>query len=193
MKRASIYKIFTKMPVLETERLILRKMCVTDARDMYEYSRNPAVTEYLTWWPHADEAYTRNYLSYLSTRYRVGDFYDWAITLKESGKMIGTCGFTRFDFTNDVAEVGYVLNPEYWGKGIAAEALFEVIKFGFSSLDIHRVEGKYIAGNEKSRRVMEKVGMKFEGIRRESMKIKGKYRDIGTCSLLRAEFCYNYS
>lgn len=193
MKRSSIYKIFTKIPVLETERLILRKMCVEDAQDMYEYSKKPEVTEYLTWSPHPDEVYTRNYLSYLATRYRVGDFYDWAITLKESGKMIGTCGFTRFDFTNDVAEVGYVLNPEYWGCGIAAEALLEVIKFGFLNLDIHRAEGKYIEGNEKSRRVMEKVGMKFEGIRRESMKIKGKYQNIGTCSLLREEFCYNRS
>ena len=188
IKRASIYKIFTRMPTLETERLKLRRMTVSDAHDMYEYAKNPEVTRYLTWYPHPDEEYTRDYLEYIGTRYRTGDFYDWAITLKENGKMIGTCGFTRFDFTDDSAEMGYVLNPAYRGKGIAPEALYAALQFGFDNLGLHRAEAKFIEGNDASRRVMEKVGMTFEGILRGSMLIKGEYKNIGICAVLREEF-----
>ncbi|MBR3965549.1 MAG: GNAT family N-acetyltransferase [Clostridia bacterium] len=176
------------MPELETERLILRKMRADDASDMYEYAKRRDVTEFLTWVPHPDKRYTKDYLEYLGTRYRVGDFFDWAITLKENGKMIGTCGFTSFDYANDCAEMGYVLNPDYRGRGIAPEALRAVLDFGFSNLALHRAEAKFIEGNDASRRVMEKVGMKFEGIRRGGMLIKGDYRNIGICAVLRDEF-----
>ncbi|MBE6538633.1 MAG: GNAT family N-acetyltransferase [Ruminococcaceae bacterium] len=188
IKRATIYKIFTRMPDIETERLLLRRMRADDAEDMYEYASDSEVTRYLTWFPHPDSRYTRDYLEYLGTRYRVGDFFDWAITLKESGKMIGTCGFTSFDYTNDSAEMGYVLNPKYRGQGIVPEALRAVLDFGFGNLALHRAEAKFIEGNEASRRVMEKVGMKFEGIKRGGMLIKGEYRDIGICAVLRDEF-----
>lgn len=188
IKKAFIYKIFTKMPVLETERLRLRRMLVTDSTDMFEYSSDPKVTKYLTWYPHPDADYTHDYLEYIGTKYRTGDFYDWAITLRSNGKMIGTCGFTRFNFTDDSAEVGYVLNPAYWGQGIAPEALSAVLKFGFDKLSLNRMEAKYIDGNDASRRVMEKVGMKYEGTLRSSMLIKGEYKNIGICSILRSEY-----
>ncbi len=176
------------MPNLETDRLILRKLMAKDAEDMYEYACLSEVTEYLTWFPHPDSSYTRDYLEYLGTRYRVGDFFDWAITLKENGKMIGTCGFTSFDFSNDSAEMGYVLNPRFRGQGIAPEALRAVMNFGFENLGLHRAEAKFIEGNTASLRVMEKVGMSFEGIRRGGMLIKGEYRNIGICSILKDEF-----
>ncbi len=188
IKRALIYKIFTRMPEIETDRLLLRKMLTRDADDMHEYAKRNDVTEYLTWYPHPDRQYTHDYLEYIGTRYRAGDFFDWAVTLKSSGKMIGTCGFTSFDFANDCAEMGYVLNPLYRGRGIMPEALSAVMKFGFDNLALNRAEAKFISGNDASRRVMEKVGMKFEGIRRGGMLIKGDYRDIGICAVLRDEF-----
>ena len=89
---------------------------------------------------------------------------------------------------SDSAEVGYVLNPEYWGKGIATEALERVLQFGFEELHLHRIEAKFMQGNERSRRVMEKVGMSIEGVLRESMMIKGNYMNIGVCSILRSEW-----
>lgn len=176
------------MPTLSTERLTLRKMLVGDCYDMNEYARRADVTEYLTWSPHPSVDYTKEYLAYLSHHYTLGDFYDWALILKEENKMIGTCGFTRFSFPNDSAEVGYVINPKYRGRGLAPEALGEVIRFGFSTIGLNRIEAKYIVGNEASRRVMEKVGMRFEGVLRGGMKIKERYRDIGVCAVLAKEF-----
>ena len=102
--------------------------------------------------------------------------------------MIGTCGFTSFSYAHNVGEIGYVLNPDYWGRGIAVEAVRAVMRFGFFTLNLHRIEAKYIVGNARSRRVMEKAGMVFEGIQRESMYIGDSYKDIGICAILFSDY-----
>jgi ribosomal-protein-alanine N-acetyltransferase len=176
------------MPELETERLVLRRMRLVDAEDMYEYARQTEVTRYLLWSPHPDISHTQDYLRYIASRYATGSFYDWAMVLKKNGKMIGTCGFTRFDFRHDCGEIGYVINPAYQGQGIATEAVARVIRFGFENLGLNRIECKYMPDNIASRRVMEKNRMVFEGIRRQGMLIKGEYRDVAICSILKEEF-----
>ena len=188
MKKDTVYNLFSRIPTLETPRLILRGMRVSDAADMYAYAKDPAVTEFLTWYPHASEEETRRYLTYVGQRYRTGDFYDWSVVDRESGHMIGTCGFTSFNCPADSGEIGYVLNPDYRGRGLATEAVRRVLVFGFEELSLHRIEAHFIQGNHASRRLMERVGMTFEGFSRESMKIKGQYRTIGTCAVLRSEF-----
>ena len=188
MKKETVYRVFSNIPTLETDRILLRRMAVSDADDMFDYARREETTRYLTWYPHRDVSYTRDYLRYLSQRYRVGSFYDWALECKENHRMIGTCGFTSFDFANNAGEIGYVIHPDYRGHGVAPEACRAVMTFGFSELGLHRIEAKYILGNDASEHVMEKLGMKPEGVRRGSMLIKGKYRDIGVCAILRDEF-----
>ena len=181
-------KIFSNIPTMATERLVMRDMRVGDCFDMYEYAKNSEVTKYLTWSPHPDLEYTKQYLNSLKYHYEMGMFYDWALILASENKMIGTCGFTRFNLANNSAEIGYVINPSFHGKGIAVEAARKVLEFGFDNLGLNRVEAKYIIGNDPSRRVMEKLGMTFEGVARRSMCVKGVYRDIGTCAILREEF-----
>lgn len=176
------------MPTLETERLILRPMRVSDADDMFDYARREDVTTYLLWAPHPGKSYTESYLRYLQGRYALGEFYDWAVVEKEGGKMIGTCGFTRIDFPHDGGELGYVLNPDYHGRGYATEAAERVLRFGFEVLELHRIEAKFIKGNEASLHVMEKLGMQFEGYRRDGMLVKGSYRTIGVCAILKDEY-----
>ncbi len=188
MRKEKIYRVFSHLPELTTERLTLRKMLVADTSDMYEYASREEVTRYLTWMPHSDRSYTREYLQYLGNRYSAGMFYDWAIVYEPDCKMIGTCGFTSFNCSHDSAEVGYVLNPEYWGKGIAPEAVSRVLEFGFEDLGLHRIEARFMEENDRSRRVMEKVGMTFEGIIREGMFVKGNYVNVGVCSVLASEW-----
>ncbi len=188
MKKEKIYRVFSHLPELTTPRLTLRRMAVSDTFDMYEYASRQDVTKYLTWYPHPDRDFTREYLGYLGNRYSAGMFYDWAVIYEPDCKMVGTCGFTSFNCASDSAEVGYVLNPEYWGKGIATEALRRVLRFGFDELHLHRIEARFIEGNDRSRRVMEKVGMQFEGIRREAMLIKGSYLNIGVCAILQSDW-----
>ncbi len=188
MKKEQICRVFSHLPELTTSRLILRRMCVEDAEDMYAYARRSEVTRYLLWSPHPDIYYTRDYLRYLMTRYAAGSFYDWGVVCKEDGRMIGTCGFSCFDFAHDAAEIGYVLNPDYRGCGFAPEAVRTVLAFGFDHLGLHRIEARFMEGNTPSLRVMQKVGMQFEGYRREAMMVKGAYRTVGYCSLLEQEY-----
>ena len=186
MKREFIHEIFSKMPIFETKRLILRPMRMFDAFDMYEYARMPETSRFLTWSPHNDIEYTKNYLAFVIDKCKAGEFYDWAVVLKgDEEKMIGTCGFSRIDFSNDVGEIGYVINPCYHGNGYATEAAKTIIDFGFNTLKFHRIEAKYIVGNDASLAVMKKCGLGYEGTARGSMLIKGAYRDIGTCAIIK--------
>ena len=98
--------------------------------------------------------------------------------------MIGTAGFPRFNLYNNSAEISYVLNSAYWGRGLAAEAARAVITFGFEALGLHRIEARYMVGNIGSKRIAEKCGMREEGILRESVYAKGKYVDVAVASIL---------
>lgn len=184
MKKETVYEIFSNIPTLKTERLSLRAMHPIDAEDMYDYARRADVTKYLTWSPHASMGFTKDYLRYIQTRYALGDFYDWAIIDRESRRMIGTCGFTRIDTENDSAEIGYVLNPEFCGRGLATEAVRAVIDFGFFELGFHRIHARFMQENQRSRKLMERVGMTFEGYMRDLVFVKGEYRTVGICSII---------
>lgn len=181
----NILSVFRHTSCLTTDRLLLRKMRKKDAADMYDYAKRMDVTRYLLWQPHSDLAFTKRYLSYVESCYRTDKFYDLAVVYRAEDRMIGTCGFTRFDFLNHSAEIGYVLHPRYWNLGIATEAVCAVLRYGFETLGLNRIEARYMKDNMASRRVMEKCGMTFEGIQRSAMLIKGKYEDIGLFAKLR--------
>ena len=184
----SLFNILDRSPKIETERLILRHMKVSDARDMYDYARRPQVTRYLLWAPHDSLDYTRSYLKQVERCYRQGTFHDFGVILKENNRLIGTCGFARIDEANSTAEAGYVLNPDYWGKGIATEALSAVIALGFEKRGFNRIESRYMVDNQASRRVMEKSGMSFEGIHRQMIFVRDGYEDIGICAILKQDY-----
>jgi ribosomal-protein-alanine N-acetyltransferase len=185
MKKEEILRIFAKTACIPAERIFLRKMQKKDAVDMYDYARRPLVTKYLLWHPHPDLQYTKRYLAYVEACYRMGKFFDLAIIDRENDRMIGTCGFTRFDFQNNAAEIGYVLHPDYWNRGIATEAAKALMQYGFEKLALHRIEARYMVENQASRRVMEKCGMHFEGVLHEAMLIKDRYEDIGLCAKIK--------
>lgn len=179
---------FKKKIVFETERLILRRIETGDARDLYEYASREETSRYLLWHPHGSEYSTRFVIDGLKRDYKAGSYFELAVILREKGKMIGTSGITSFDAQNRVAEIGYVISPDYWGMGFAVEAAAVLMNFAFCELGANRVEAKYMMGNENSRRVMEKLGMTFEGVQREKLYVKGEYRDIGICSILAKEY-----
>lgn len=188
MTKSQREKRFRHITTLVTPRLTLRKIALSDVSDVYEYAREESVTRYLLWSPHDSEGYTFEYLQNVQAAYRRGDFYDWGIEITETKKMIGTCGFTSFDHDHNRAEVGYVLNPAFWGNGYATEALRAVIAYGFRELEIERIEAHYMAENAPSRRVMEKCAMTYEGTLKRYMLVKGAYRDIGICAVLKEDY-----
>lgn len=180
--------IFDEYPVLESERLLLRRITRDDASDMFEYARDPSVTRYLLWNPHPSPDYTRRYVDDLKRQYREHEFFDFALVLKSENKMIGTCGFTRLDPVNSLAEIGYVLNAAYWHRQLATEAVALILRFALCDLGLNRVEARYMVENSRSRAVMEKNGMTFEGVHAEALFVKGRFCSIGTCAILRRDF-----
>ncbi|MDY3846089.1 MAG: GNAT family N-acetyltransferase [Eubacteriales bacterium] len=190
MKKEDVISVFKNPPRIETPRLILRKISPGDYKDMYEYSSSSKVTKYLLWRRHPNINYTREYAKYLMDKYSEGVFYDWAIELKENHKMIGTVGFSSFDFETDSAEIGYVLAPDYQHEGYATEAAMRVIEFGFSYLHADKIYARYMYRNHASRRVMDRCGMRPERIEKHAVKRGIHYTDVIVCSILSSEF-YN--
>ncbi len=190
MTLEALHKIFTHIPALETERMILRRILPEDAADMYDYSRNDTVTKYLLWETHPAEDYTKNYIGYLQERYDLGDFYDWALVDRSTEKMIGSCGFTTIDLPNNSAEIGYVLHPDFWGKGYMTEAVKAVLDFGFQRLMLSRISAVCMKENKASLRVMEKCGMTCEGLLRQAVYAKGRHRDVYLAAITEIDY-YN--
>ncbi|MCL2564659.1 MAG: GNAT family N-acetyltransferase [Defluviitaleaceae bacterium] len=159
---------------LETERLILRKSKKSDASDIFEYASDEETVKYLAWEGAKTEDEALNGI----INYHWANPGNWAIELKENQKCIGSIGITVVDSENEKTEFGYVLNRSYWNKGYASEALSAVLKLCFEKLELNRVEAIHYVGNEGSGKVMEKCGMKFEGISKQGKKVKGIFRDI---------------
>ncbi|MBO0995012.1 GNAT family N-acetyltransferase [Bacillus sp. SD088] len=176
-----------EMPVLETERLRLRKLKDTDVEDVFYYGSDVKVSRYVTWDRHQTITDTKQFLEFAKERYAENQVAPWGIEWKETGKIIGTIDFIWWKPKHRSAEIGYVLSRDFWGKGIMTEAAKEVIRFGFEEMDLMRIQARCLDENIGSSRVMEKAGMSFEGILRKAMFTKGKHWDIKIYSILRGE------
>ena len=188
MTQEKLHQFFTAPPTLCTERLVLRKISVSDAEDMFAYSANEDLTRYLLWDPHPDLFYTEHYIRYLQERYAAGDFYDFAVVSKETGRMIGTVGFTSFDLPNRSAEIGYVIAPNSQGRGYATEAVTRLISFGFDECALERISAVCMKENLASMRVMEKCGLKREGLLRSAVFAKGEMRDVYLSAITKKDY-----
>jgi ribosomal-protein-alanine N-acetyltransferase len=184
-----IRRSFRTIPTLETRRLILRKILPQDEDDMYEYSRDPETSKYLLWEPHASRSYTRAHIRYLQDAYNRASFFDWALIEKESGKMIGTCGFTEIYEREKRAEVGYVIAPQFHRRGFAPEALERVMEYGYNTLGLIKLSGRFMEDNEASRKILERFGFSDDTTKSESIYKRGKKQRILTYSLTKEEYC----
>ena len=180
--------VFSHLPTLLTPRLTLRPVRMTDAEDMYEYSRDPEVAKHVLWDAHTSIHQTRNYLRFLIRQYRNASPATFVIALRESGKVIGTIGFMWLQTDNRSAEVGYSLSRAYWNQGIMSEALKTVLEFGFTKLGLNRIEAQHEFDNPASGRVMLKAGMRHEGTLRQRVYNKGRYADVELYAIVRSDF-----
>lgn len=180
--------LFAHLPRIETERLVLRKMTMADAADIYEYGKDPEVARHVLWDAYRNVGEAKQYLRYIQRQYRMGDPSSWGIELKETGRLIGTIGFMWWNRNYRSAEVGYSLSRDCWNKGLMTEALRAVIRFGFEEMNLNRIEAQHETGNPASGRVMEKVGMQKEGVLRSRLFNKGRYVDVALYAILRREF-----
>ena len=181
-------KIYGDLPILETERLILRKVTIEDIQDMYLYGSDEEVSKYVTWNTHETIADTKGFVEFVLNKYENKQVSPWGIEYKGNGKFIGTIDFVWWQTNNKTAEIGYVISKDYWGKGLTSEVAKEIIKFGFEKMDLVRIQARCDVENIGLARVMEKAGMSFEGIIRKGIFVKGMHRDLKMYSILKEEF-----
>jgi ribosomal-protein-alanine N-acetyltransferase len=180
--------VFNNLPIIETERLRLRKLSMRDAGDVYEYASEPQVAEHVTWEHHRNISDSMHFLRIMIQQYDEGTPSPWGIIYKEIGKLVGTIGFHVWSPQNSYAEVGYALSKDYWNKGIMTEAYSEVIKFGFERMKLNRIEATCKLANTASEKVMLKCGMTYEGIMRKKLFAKGDFHDLKLYSLLKSDW-----
>ena len=177
----------SSFPELATDRLRLRAPLVRDAAAILAIFGDPEVTRYHSVTTLTTLAEGRAALERLEQRYAARDTIRWAIELVENGEMIGTVGLLRFDFEHRHAEVGYKIARRWWGRGLAPEAVAAVIGYGFSVLDLHRIEAGVLPGNDASVRVLQKLGFLEEGPRRDYLYAKGRFHSFRWFSLLETD------
>ena len=162
---------------IETDRLILRRFRSEDAEDMYaNWASDPEVTRFLTWPAHSSVDVTKALLTDWIPRYKDGGFFNWAMEYKDTGKVIGNISVVRLIESIDAAEMGYCMSRAYWGQGLMPEALRAVMDYLFDVVGLNRIAACHDVNNPKSGRVMDKAGMKQEGILRAAGK-----NNLGIC------------
>ncbi len=180
----AIDQAFSSFPVLKTDRLILRKLKKTDVPNMFSYFSQEEVTKYYDLESFTSEKQAEELIERFFNRYEEKKQIRWAITLKESDELIGTCGFHSIEPEHRKAEIGYELHPTFWGKSIMTEAVSAIIQFGFNEMTLNRIEALYDPRNMSSGRVLEKCGFEYEGVMRKRYFEKGKFVDAAIAAIL---------
>jgi len=175
---------------IETERLILRSFKEDDFDAVHSYASCAENTSFMLFGPNKEEdthAFIRRAITYTSKD--PIDHYSFAVDLKETGKLIGACDL---HLRNDEAEVGWILHKDHWGKGYATEMGRALLMLGFEEHNQHRIVALCDIENAGSVRVMEKIGMRREGMYREYRRTRpgsGKlYRDELSYAILKEEW-----
>src|SRR5262245_4292857 len=177
-------------PILETSRLILRPIGEADAECIFRYASNPNVTEFTLFETHRDLGDTFTFLrDFAMQNYEAEVPGPYGACFKDDpANLLGTLGCNWATRVNKTMELGYAIAEEFWGRGIVAEASRAVISHVFASYEVVRLQAHCMAENTASARVMEKLGMTFEGKLRQATFRRGRSWDMLIYSVLRDEW-----
>ncbi len=168
---------------LQTTRLILRALGPGDADDIFAYATDPDITQYTLWSAHTTIEDSQRFIAWISG----GSLACWAIVQPATGQVIGTSFLYSHHGRHHRAEIAFNVAKHSWGRGYATEAAQAVIRAGFTHYGLNRIEGTCMLGNVASARVMEKVGMGFEGILRQYVFAKKAFHDMQLYAILRED------
>lgn len=178
---------FQALPELQTERLRLRRMRLSDAEAIFDYAKFPRVAAYTAWPHHHSLSDTQQFLREWTAGYARGEVRDWALVRKDDDGMVGTGGFTRFDPVSGTGEIGYAINPRFWRQGLATEAVQRIVTWGFVFEDLRRIVAHCMPGNTASIRVLEKNGFHLDGVLRGALRREGISVNLCEFSLQRSD------
>ncbi len=176
--------------MLKTERLLLRDITLTDLHNIHSLHSIPETDQYNTLGIPKNigetEEYVHDWISKNNELPRVK--YVLALELLDSNKFIGLFGINIGKEKYKNAEIWYKIDKDYWNKGYTTEAVRSILNYGFNDLNLHRIEAGCATENVASIRVLEKVGMKREGMKRKNLPIRGHWKDNYFYGILEEDF-----
>ncbi len=175
---------FGEFPNILTERLQLRQLKSEDAEALFPLRKDPVVMKYIARPLTKEIEEVHKLIDVINQRYYSNEGITWAITLVDNPTLIGTIGFWRIESENHRAEIGYLLDPAFHGKGIMHEAMKVVLDYGFSTLKLHSVEANIDKDNEASMKLVERCGFVKEAHFKENYYFEGQFLDSVIYSLL---------
>lgn len=180
--------IMKKQPTIETERLILRPFEMTDAKRVQELAGDKRIAETTLHIPHPyEDGIAESWIASHKDNFSNGTTITYAIVKKDTEELVGTISL-MVNKIHKKAEVGYWVGLAYWGNGYCTEAFKAIIEFGFKNFGLNKIFGLSLVDNIGSWRVMEKVGMKYEGTRRRDVVKNDLALDLRSYSILREEY-----
>lgn len=178
-----------EFPQLETDRLILREMTLDDLEFYFQHFNNDKIVEGCCFpGPKSLEAAKEELERYCIKLFKENRGVRWGIIRKRRKKLIGTCGYYDWNKTVRRAEIGYDLDPAYWGQGIMTEALRSVLEYGFEKMRLNRIQVIIDSKNTRSVKLVFMLGFKKEGVLRQRSYFNGQFLDDVCFSLLKEEW-----
>jgi ribosomal-protein-alanine N-acetyltransferase len=170
---------------IRTERLILRPFALTDAPRVKALAGDQRIygTTLNVPYPY-EEGMAESWISTHQRCFYEGHGVVFAICLAD-GPLIGGASLSRDGLFNR-AELGYWIGFNYWNRGYCTEAAIAIVEYGFGSLAFHKISGRHFAGNEASGRVLEKIGMRIEGVLRDEVLKDGKYLTVNLYGMVKS-------
>ncbi|GGF99577.1 GNAT family N-acetyltransferase [Paenibacillus aceti] len=184
-----MYRCGGKIPVLEGERVRLRRMEQADAADLFHYWSDPKVVIYMNVPVFSSVEETAEMIDFLNGLSETEDSMRWGIELKQERRLIGSCGFNTWELSGAYrGEIGYDLGRAYWRQGYMTEALRLLLNHGFLTMGLNRIEALVDPRNEGSQKILEYFTFQNEGCLREYQRTGEGFVDLYLYSLLRREY-----
>ncbi len=175
-------------PMLQTARLLLRPFADTDAEAIYALQSNARVLRYWDSPPWTDRARAQAFIAACRQMQEDGSGARLAIETVQDRSFVGWCAMFRWNPVHRSLGIGYCLDEAAWGQGYATEAVRAMLQWAYGALDLNRVEAELDTRNAASARVLEKLGFRREGLKREDCVVAGEVSDSWIYGLLRREW-----
>jgi len=175
-------------PSLGTPRLLLRPFTLADAPEVKRMAGRKEIADTTLQIPHPyKDGMAEEWIRTHSDAFTEGRQANFAVTDRQKGHLLGAIGLT-LDSESRHGDLGYWIGVKHWGNGYCTEAAEAVLYYGFTQLLLHRIFAHHMARNPASGRVMQKIGMQYEGYQREHVKKSGRFEDLVLYGILKPEY-----
>ncbi|SFD85283.1 ribosomal-protein-alanine N-acetyltransferase [Chitinophaga sp. CF118] len=177
-----------EVPTLTTQNLVLRPIIEKDIAALFALFSCEPVMKFMDVERFTNVSEAAQMVTFFRDKLESGEGIRWAICLKASDELIGTCGYHHISKTNYKAEIGYDLLPDWWGKGIMTHSIHRLLKYGFEQMQLNRIEAIVDPVNTLSYKLLDRLGFQREGLHRQSFFEKGRFIDVYIYSMLQGDY-----